>query len=673
MVVWSFEAKLNRWPIFVHAAPFTLRVGDDIEATSLLERLKRSGYVQSSELIPSPGEWMLAGSTLRVFFTTCPLPGQGIVSGPVEVGLDWKTVQSIRLLRSQDEVNRIVIEPELLDVLPPEGSPRELCRPLPLNKIKPLLVDAILQTEDPLFFSHSGVDMGSMVEALKANYRAGRYVQGASTVTQQLIRMTLLEREKSLWRKINEIVLALLADAIYDKNRILEAYLNRVYFGHWGTFSVKGVAEASRVFFGVDQADLDPAQCALLAAIIRAPNVINPFRHPDRAGSRRNMVLGLLFKSGRISREEYDIAIGRPARMRRWEGSPVRAPAFLAAVKERIDKKIPDATSASKPYDVVTSLDPTIQEKASLTLKRIGKDAANAHLIFAAPDTGVIEALITPTARGWSGDGGSLEAVSPLAAIPALTTTKQDRAPYSLATPVFLPDDAARSVTFRAAFLAHREFLVTRLVDAVGAAKIQEILAEFGVTAREGPAKSIVVESISPMRMAELYAVLATLGNSGVLHPAVKILDTAIAETPADRAPCSTSPAVLFLVNRLLKPTEAIALKDGRSDSSETVPSVFTAADSSGIWSVAYRSDALCLIRIQASDMKPKQIENLVAGVLPRLTSQARRPTTPPEGIVTRKICAESGLMATSLCQKVLIEPFVKGTQPTEWCPLRHR
>ncbi|MCA1961146.1 MAG: transglycosylase domain-containing protein [Desulfomonile sp.] len=673
MVVWAFEAKLKRWPTFVYCAPFTLRIGDDIEAVGLFERLKRSGYVQSSELIPAPGEWMLAGSTLRVCFTSCPLAGQGIVSGPVEVGLDWKTVQSIKLLRSQDEVNRIVIEPELLDVLPAEGSSRDLCRPLPLKEIKPLLVDAIIQTEDPLFFGHSGVDMGSMVEALKANYKAGRYVQGASTVTQQLIRMTLLEREKNLWRKINEIVLALLADTIYDKERILEAYLNRVYFGHWGAFSVNGVAEASRVFFGVDQSDLDPAQCALLAAIIRAPNVINPYRHPARAVSRRNMVLGLLFKSGRISREEYDIAIGRPARMRRWEGSPVRAPAFLASVKERIDRLVPDATSASKQYDVVTSLDPSIQEKANIILKRICKDATSAHLIFAAPDTGVIEALITPPSRGWSGDGGGFEAVAPLATIPVLSNAKQDSAPYSLGAPVFLPDDTARYITFRAAFLARRDYLLTRIIDAVGSARVQEVLAEFGVVAREGPSKSIIVESISPMRMAEIYAALATLGNAGVLHPRVKILGTGTVESPADRVRSSTSPAVLFLVNRLLKPVDAIALKEGRPDRSETVPSVFTAFDNGGIWSVAYRSDALCLIRIPATDMKPEQIESLVAGILPSPGPLAGRSGTPPEGIVTRKICAESGLLATSLCPKVLNEPFVKGTQPTEWCPLRHR
>lgn len=671
LVVWAFEAKLKHWPVFVHAAPFTLRVGCDLEATGFLDRLKRSGYVQSNDLIPQPGEWMLTGSTLRVSFTSSPLLGQGIVSGPVDIALDWKTVRSIKLLRSRDEVNQLIVEPELLEVLPGEGYHRELCRPLPLDKIQPLLVDAVLQTEDPFFFSHNGVDMGSMIEALKANFKARRYVQGASTITQQLIRMTLLDREKSLWRKVNEIALAVLADGIYDKKTILEAYLNRVYFGQWGMFPVKGVAEASRVFFGMDQGDLDPAQCALLAAVIRAPNVINPFRHPERAVSRRNMVLGLLFKAGRISRENYDDALDRPARMRRWEGSPVRAPAFLGAVKERIEKEISHA--GSKPYDVITSLDPMIQEKANSALRRVLRDSSNAHLILADPATGVIEALITPSGRGWSGDGGSLEALSPLAIIPAFTPLRQNSAPYSLATPVFLTDDAARPVPFRTAFLTHREFLLKRIVDTVGATKIQEALAEFGVTSREGPRKGLAVEAIQPMHMARIYSILATLGNAGALHPGVKILESDSANTPVERIRCSVSPALLFLVNQLLKPTDAIALKDGRPDQSEAVPSVFTASDSSGIWSVAYRGDALCLVRTPVTDVKPKQIEDLISRILPPPLLQPVRPGPPPEGIVTRKVCAESGLLATSLCPKVINEPFIKGTQPKEWCALRHR
>lgn len=673
VVVWAFEAKLKQWPIFVHTAPFALRVGDDIDASGFLERLKRNGYVQSNDLIPAAGEWMLAGSTLRVFLTSCPLPGQGIAGGPVQLTLDWKTVRSIKLLRSGDEVDRIVIEPELLDVLPADGYPRALCRRLPLDKVKPLLMDAVLQTEDPLFFSHAGVDMGSMVEAVKANFKARRYVQGASTITQQLIRMTLLEREKSLWRKINEILLALVADAIYDKKTILEAYLNRVYFGQWGAFPVNGIAEASRVFFGVDQAELDPAQCALLAAVIRAPNVLNPHRHPERALSRRNMVLGLLFKAGRISREEYDSATGQPPRMRRWEGSPVRAPAFLTAVKERIEKEMPPAEPASKPHDVITSLEPVIQEKAGAALKRGGKDGANAHLILADPETGVIEALVTPSGRGWTGDGGTLEVLSPLVTIPALTPAKQESAPYSLATPVFLPEDSARPVPFRGAFLSHREFLVGRIVDAVGAPKIHEALADFGVVSREGPGKSLVVEPISPMRMAQIYSVLATLGNAGALHPRVSILDAHAVRAAVERVRCSTSPTVLFLVNRLLKPSDAIAVKDGRPDVSDAVPSVFTASDSGGIWSVAYRSDALCLVRIPSADVKPKQLERLVAGILPAPYPRPAAHGSLPDGIVTRKICAESGLLATSLCPKVLNEPFIRGTQPTEWCPLRHR
>jgi len=125
------------------------------------------------------------------------------------------------------------------------------------------------------------------MDAIKTNIKARRYVQGGSTISQQLIRMTILRPEKTLWRKINEVFLALAADAIYSKGTILQAYLNRIYLGHWGSLPVKGVEEASRNFFGKSLNELDPADCAFLAAAIRAPNVINPFKHPERAKGRR--------------------------------------------------------------------------------------------------------------------------------------------------------------------------------------------------------------------------------------------------------------------------------------------------------------------------------------------------------------------------------------------------
>ena len=273
-IVWTFEVKLQRWPIFIYAAPFTIQVGDDINRIRLFERLSRQGYIASPVSVPEPGEWGRSGSGITIFLKDCPFKQGEITSGPINLTLDWDQIKSIRLMRSLEEVNRIALEPELVQVVPPPGYFPELCRSLPLNQIPSLLVDAIVLTEDPRFFLHSGIDLVSVQQALMTNLKAWRYVQGGSTIPQQLVRMTMLSPEKTLGRKINEVFLALTAGILYSKERILEAYLNRVYYGQWGTFPIKGVPEAARHLFGKALTELDAAECALMAAMIRQTTML---------------------------------------------------------------------------------------------------------------------------------------------------------------------------------------------------------------------------------------------------------------------------------------------------------------------------------------------------------------------------------------------------------------
>ena len=292
VTLWTFEVKLYRWPIFVYAAPFSIRAGDDINRIRLFERLARLGYGESTVPVPEPGEWSRSGSGITIFLKYCPFNGGEIASGPVTLTLDWERIRSMRFMRSLEEVNPLSLEPEPIQVIPPSGFGQELCRPVSLEQIPPLLVDAVLLTEDPRFFTHSGVDLVSIGRAFMTNIKEWRYAQGGSTIPQQLIRMVTLSPEKTMGRKINEVFLALTASAMYSKRTILEAYLNRIYFGQWGPFPIKGVSEAARHFFGKGLDELDAAECALMAAIIRAPSVITPHRHPERAVARRNMVTG---------------------------------------------------------------------------------------------------------------------------------------------------------------------------------------------------------------------------------------------------------------------------------------------------------------------------------------------------------------------------------------------
>ena len=673
MVVWTFEVKLHRWPVYLYSAPFDLHVGDDIRDVRLLERLGLLGYLQSQDLVPQTGECTERGSQMRIGFAHCALKGQGIVTGPAQITLDWKSVRSLKLMRSAEEVQRLLIEPELLEVIPAKGRDPELCRPWRAETDNTLAVDAIVLTEDERFFSHWGIDATAILRAFRANIRAGRYAEGASTINQQLMKMMVLSPEKTLWRKWNEVLLAVMADTLYSKETILRAYLDRVYLGHWGIYPVRGVNEAARVFFGESPSDLNAAQCALLAAMIKAPNVINPHRNPDRARARRNMVLGLLLKAGKISRDEYDRSIESPVRMRRSGASPVKAPAFLALVKERLDRGRFEADQGSDRWDLVTSLDAGIQTEAYAQLREAGEGASLAHLVLANPETGTIRALISPTHPTWSGKGGDLETLLPFLVIPGLVTERKDQVRYTLTSPLFFPGVTKGSMTLREAFYEMRAPLISRLVSSLGPGAIMPILKEFGVRCRNGGDNTITIEPLTPLQLAQTYARLANLGSTRQLHPEIKGFSQKPVESPRAETSVSVGPCPLFLVNHLLKEPESIAVKEGRPDTSSAQPSMFIAKDKEGVWSVAYRQDALLLVRLPGDQVNEKKLREVMLRLLPHPHLQSAAGHQAPDGVVTRKICLESGLLATSVCPRVIREPFLKGSQPVEWCPLPHQ
>ena len=243
------------------------------------------------------------------------------------------------------------------------------------------------------------------------------------------------------------------------------------------------------------------------------------------------MVLGLLFKAGKISREQYEEAINSPVTMKKSGAPPVKATSFLDLVRDALPKLL--SAPAGTRQDVITSLDPLMQTEAELTLKRIGEAGTQTHLILANPVTGDLRAFIAPGPGRWSGKGGSPESFLPLLIIPALIPDKQDRARYTLTSQVFAPTQTGGAVTFRAAFHNERKLLTQRLIASEGD-KVLSVLKEFGITARPLGEQTLVVDPLSPMAMAQTYSLMATLGNASPLGPGIKIVGESVGDSPVE-------------------------------------------------------------------------------------------------------------------------------------------
>ncbi len=668
VVVWAFEVRLRNFPVYIYAAPTRIGVGDDITNLEVSDRLSRLGYTRTSSGSVNLGEWRQSDWSMTVNFRRPPITGYRIIQGPVNITLEANRIKDIRLMRSQQQTADILLEPEILTVIPAKGFPAELCRFTPINEIPSLLVDAIVLTEDSNFFSHHGIDWASLMIAIRSNIEAGRYVQGASTITQQLIKMTLLSNEKTIFRKINEIVLSLLADAIYSKNTILEAYLNRVYFGQLGAFPIHGAHEAASELLGKSLGELDASDCALLAAIIRAPNVINPFRHPDRATARRNIVLGLMLKNGKISREIYDEALSKPVTMQRPGAVPVKIPNLIDFLAS--SEAMSQATSGNTNRFVVTTIDPLLQLRMDAGLRKLPDPSVSAQALVIAPDSGAVLAVYSPLQRSADSFQGSIDLFAPFLLVPAFSTDKKSAPKYALTSQIFLGDSSDESASVLESFRSNRAALTSKMTKYLGVDVVFELLREMGVKVELKSNGELIIGNVDMNKLARTYSILANVGE--ISEPSL-IYRAAHLDKPDVKSGRKQflNPSAIYLVNHMLKKVQGIGDGDDFTQNLSMIPSRFVSVDSGGVWGIIYNSGGLMVLRLNGMPRDQTKVSALMDQIMEPLLNRNSAPFV-PTGILFRKICSDSGLKATSMCPKISHEPFVSGTQPTEWCPMRH-
>jgi len=344
----------------IYAAPKEVRIGQKLTPQTVAQELRDAGYSGDGDRDRSRmGTYALNDGSV----TIQPGPQSYHSEQGATVTFDKGMVSRISGDGGQ-QLDAYELEPQLITGLS-EGQYRTKRRLVTYNELPPNLVNAVTSIEDRRFFDHGGVDYFRLLGALRDDLRAGRRREGGSTLTMQLARGFFLTPEKRLKRKIIEIAITFQLENRFNKQQIFQLYANQIPLGQQGSFAINGFGQAAQTYFSKDVRQLNLAQCALLAGMIQHPSYLNPYRHPDRAVQRRNMVLDAMVETGKITKQESVEAKAEPLKLAPMNIDAGEAPYFVDLVRDRLVQHLGDTDFNHQGLRIYTSLDPDLQREAT--------------------------------------------------------------------------------------------------------------------------------------------------------------------------------------------------------------------------------------------------------------------------------------------------------------------
>ena len=536
----QFEGKRWAVPARVFARPLELFPGVRLDPDRFQAELELLRY-SKGRAAQAPGSYARAGNVLslrtRGFrFADGEQGAQGAVvrfaQGRV-ASLAAPGGASLSLLR---------LEPlEIGGIYPAHNEDRVLVR---LEEVPPILIETLLTIEDRHFYSHHGIDPGAIARAMWVNLRSGRVSQGGSTLTQQLVKNFFLTPERSLWRKVNEALMALLLEWRYPKPEILEAYLNEVYLGQDGTRAIHGFGRASLDYFGVPLAQVDLPKAALLVTLLRGASYYDPRRNPERARERRDRIITTLEQRGMVDAAQADAARRQPLGVSSRRGTAsVRHPAFFDLVRRQLRRDYRDEDLRSEGLRIFTTLDPLVQRDVERVVaselpalekaRKLPSGKLQAALIVSRAEGGEVLAVTGDRQPRYAGFNRALDAVRPIGSLvkPAVYLAALEQG-YTLASSiedmpfeltledgdVWAPNNYDRQAhgnvpLYRA--LANSYNLATaRLGIALGVPRSVDALRRLGLRrpVRAFPSLLLGAVEMAPLEVAQLYQTLAANG-----------------------------------------------------------------------------------------------------------------------------------------------------------------
>ncbi|MEJ0006843.1 MAG: penicillin-binding protein 1B [Steroidobacteraceae bacterium] len=422
VVTTQFEGRRWTLPAQVFAAPLELYTGEELSAPDLEHELQRLQY-RRADHPDRPGSYARQAQRFQINLRAARFADEVRPASLLNVDANNAAITGLTEVTGK-EVAIARFEPLLIgSIFPIHGEDRIVVTP---EQVPALLPAALKAVEDRNFDHHHGVDPRGILRMLWVNARAGQLEQGGSTLTQQLVKNYFLDSRRTVGRKLQEAIMAMLLEVHFSKTDIMTAYINEIQLGQDGDRAIRGFGLGSQFYFGKPLAELDLAQIATLVAVARGPSYYDPRRHADRALKRRNLVLGLMAGQKIISTAEAQAAAARPLAVM-GRGSGGYYPAFLDLVRRtlRRDYREQDLTEAG--LSVFTNLDPRTQELAEKILDReltrldrarkATGDPLEGSVIVTAPQSGDVTAVIGGRQAGFDGFNRALDARRPIGSL----------------------------------------------------------------------------------------------------------------------------------------------------------------------------------------------------------------------------------------------------------------
>ena len=702
----QFEGRRWALPASVYAAPLELYQGKTLSPSQLERLLGQLNYRRDRQL-SSQASFYRKGSRLFVRTRAFHFPDGDQPSLRVSLRFRGAQISSVYDLEQETQLPLLRLDPvQIGSFYPGRKEDRTLIK---LEQAPQILIDALLAVEDRNFYQHHGISPRAIARALWADIKAGRVVQGGSTITQQLVKNFFLSPERSILRKINEALMALILEARYSKDEILEAYANAVFLGQDGDRAIHGFGLASWHYFSRPLNELKLPEIALLVGLLKGASYYNPFRYPERAKQRRYLVIKLMAEQGMIAPGLARQAMNYPLGVEKGrQRNASRHPAFIDLVKRRLRRDYAEQDLTSEGLRIFTTLDPWIQQQLDRriepTLRALEKakkqpaGSLQAAMLVVAPQGGEILALAGGRQPGFAGFNRALDALRPIGSLikPVIyLLALSDPEKYNLLTPlqdqkIALKDKKGRS--WRPQNYDHREhgwvplhralalsynLATVRLGLDLGVGRVARLLRRMGVErpVRQLPSLLLGAVELSPLDVAQVYQVLAAGGFRAPLRAIREVTDAQ--GQPLQRYALEVEPVVppgpAYLIARNL--VEVMRSGTGRSirrylpENLEVAGKTGTTDDLRDSWFAGFSADLLGVVWIGRDDNKPMGLTG-ASGAL-RLwgkVMQALNPMPlgllPPESVHYVWVDEKTGYLSAEDCPGSIAMPFLKGSEP---------